>query len=206
MKPLRVSHVKERTRVLGPGVRTAVWFHGCRRGCPGCVAAAMNASEDWSAWDAAALAERVLSAEGTEGVTLSGGEPFDQDAEALGAFLEAVRAGGRSVMAYTGYGRAELEADGERRGLLGLVDLLVDGPYVAGEDHGEWWRGSANQRFHFLTGRYAELEGTLEGRKGRPLEVELGEGTEFSFTGVPPKGFMERLAERLGTQGLELLR
>lgn len=76
-------------RVLGPGVRYALWVQGCPRRCPGCVAE--------NAWDPdggeripvdALAVEIVLS--GAEGLTVSGGEPFLQ-AEALAELLEKVK-------------------------------------------------------------------------------------------------------------------
>ena len=201
---LNVDRVKERTKVLGPGTRVAIWFHGCPHKCPGCVASAMNESTDYGRFTPEELADRVLAVSGVEGVTISGGEPFAQDVESMGSFLSAVCDANLSVMAYTGYLREELESDAGKCALLRYVDILVDGPYVESEDHGELWRGSANQRIHCLTDRYARLAEAVEGKKGRPLEFEFGEGLNFSFTGIPPAGFRDRLSERFGQKGLEV--
>lgn len=203
-KKLYVDRIKERTKVLGPGTRVVIWFHGCPRKCPGCVALEMNESTDYDSLTSDELTCRVLAIPDVEGVTISGGEPFAQDVEAMDSFLSAVRDADLSVMAYTGYLREELESDAGKRALLRYVDILVDGPYVESEDHGELWRGSANQRIHCLTDRYARLAEAVEGKKGRPLEFEFGEGLNFSFTGIPPAGFRDRLAERFGQKGLEV--
>lgn len=204
MKPLTVDRIQNRTKVLGPGVRTAVWFHGCPRHCPGCIASSMNVSSTFSEFSPEELSGRVLSVEGAEGVTLSGGEPFAQDPEAMGSFLSAVRAVGSGVMVYTGFQIEELESDAALRGLLPYIDLLVDGPYMENEDHGERWRGSSNQRFHFLTDRYASLAGRIEGEKDRSMEVELGDGSSFTFAGIPPRGFRGRLEDGLRRKGFEI--
>ena len=203
-RKLAVDRIKERTKVLGPGTRFAVWFHGCPRKCPGCVASEMNESADYCSFTPEELSTRVLAVSDVEGITISGGEPFAQDVESMGAFLSAVRDADLSVMAYTGYLREELESDAGKRALLRYVDILVDGPYVESEDHGELWRGSANQRIHCLTDRYPCLAEAVGGKKGRPLEFEFGEGLNFSFTGIPPVGFRDRLAERFGQKGLEV--
>ncbi len=201
---LLVDRIKDHTTVLGPGNRVVVWFHGCTRRCPGCIASGMNCSADYVRYAPEELSSRVLAVEGVEGVTISGGEPFDQNPRSMTVFLSSVCAAGLSVMAYTGYLREELEADKDKCGLLGFIDILVDGPYVECEDHGELWRGSANQRMHFLTERYSGIAASIEGRKGRDLEFELGRGLDFSFTGIPPRGFRNRLAERLGQKGMEI--
>ena len=90
-RELLVDRINDRTTVLGPGNRTVVWFHGCARGCPGCVAAGMNAGADYVRYTPDELSRRVLAVDGVEGVTLSGGEPFDQDVEPMTIFLMAVR-------------------------------------------------------------------------------------------------------------------
>ena len=201
---LTVDKFKNRSKVLGPGVRAVVWFHGCSRGCPGCVAEAMNQSSDFSIFTPDELADQVFTAGDIEGITISGGEPFSQDTDSLGDFLSSVRTAGLGVIAYSGYLLEELKGDADKCSLLRFVDILVDGPYVQSEDHGELWRGSANQRIHCLTDRYACFAEAVEGRKGRPLEFEFGEGLNFSFTGIPPAGFRDRLAERFGQKGLEV--
>ena len=93
---------------------------------------------------------------GIEGITLLGGEPF---AHALGAVSLARAAQKRklSVMVFSGYTLEELRAkeDAAVGELLGLVDILVDGPYMRDlPDRERRWIGSTNQRIHFLTDRY----------------------------------------------------
>ena len=197
MSYLSLDRIKEQTMVLGPGTRAAVWFHGRPRHCPGCIASVMNASSDVSRLTPEELSTRVLKIDGIEGLTLSGGEPFAQNPDLMKVFLSSVRTTGLSVMAYTGYLREDLEADEGKRGLLEFIDVLVDGPYVEGEDQDELWRGSSNQRIHFLTTRYSHYDRTVERKKGYPLEMKFGEGASFTFAGIPPKGFRGRLENGL---------
>ena len=81
------------------------------------------------------------------GVTLSGGEPFDQ-AGALLSVARAAREKGLELAAYTGYLYETLLADtGDRRALLELCDVLIDGPYIQSQRSLELnFRGSKNQR------------------------------------------------------------
>lgn len=202
---LSIDRFQERTRALGPEVRSVVWFHGCSRNCRGCIAADMNRSSDYEITSPVDLAERVCSVEGTEGLTLSGGEPFEQDVASLVEFIKAVRhRSSLGVMVYTGYRLEELLHDAVRAQVLPLIDVLVDGPYVEAEDHGELWRGSANQRIHFLSDRYREIEGEICGKFGRRLEFSFQSGLQFSFTGIPPKGFKKNLERTLNEKGFEI--
>lgn len=84
----------------------------------------------------------------TNGLTLSGGEPFCQAAECA-ALARIARERGLNVWAYTGYTYERLLAGEvpDALALLEQVDVLVDGPFVEAEkSYAALFRGSANQR------------------------------------------------------------
>ncbi len=152
---VQVARIEPATRAEGPGVRWAVWVQGCSIGCAGCCN-----PHTWekSGGYTVAVSEliRQAAAAPVEGITLLGGEPFDQ-ANALADLATAARAEGRGVMTLTGY-RFEVLRRGSQPGwaeLLAATDLLVDGPYLeAQRDLVRPWVGSRNQRFIHLSGRY----------------------------------------------------
>lgn len=202
---LRVARWKQRCQVLGPGVRAVVWFHGCSLQCRGCIAHEMNTSAHHQALSPMALAARLANVQGIEGVTLSGGDPFDQHKPALLALLTRVRESGRSVMCYTGRTLEQLTNahDGAmNRAILANVDILVDGPYVENLNKGELWRGSANQRIHFLTPRYRHLAKTVAEARSRMLEFDLALDGTLTLAGIPEPGFLKRLAGQLERRGV----
>ena len=202
---LLIDRIQGHTQTLGPGVRAVVWFHGCSRKCPGCIAANMNISTDFEQSTPGDLLESIKSTDDIEGITISGGEPFDQNIGALHEFLHGIKTETNlSVMAYTGYLMKELVENRQTRGLLRYIDILVDGPYVQSLDFGQLWRGSENQQIHFLSNRYASLK-NVTGRKGRSVEVSIVDGRAFSFTGIPPKGFRKRLEDRLSEKDLAVV-
>jgi anaerobic ribonucleoside-triphosphate reductase activating protein len=100
----------------------------------------------------------------TDGLTLSGGEPFAQS-EDCAEIAEAAKKAGLNVWIYTGYTFEELigAGDGGARRLLGLADVLADGRFILAERTLEYpWRGSRNQRLidvrrSLSEGRVAEL-------------------------------------------------
>ncbi|MBH24058.1 MAG: ribonucleoside-triphosphate reductase activating protein [Myxococcales bacterium] len=149
---INVARTLPRSAVNGPGERFVVWVQGCSLRCPGC----WN-PDTWSVKPrrpvrASALAQEILGASGIEGVTLTGGEPFEQ-ASALVHLVTPLRQAGLSVMAFTGFRLDEL-GDERRRALLSLCDVVVAGRYVRALRAELGWRGSSNQRVHFLTDRY----------------------------------------------------
>ena len=82
------------------------------------------------------------------GVTLTGGEPMMQ-AKALQEVASSAKERGMNVWCYTGFTLEALlkENNADRMALLGLVDVLVDGPYIAHERSLDLlYCGSKNQR------------------------------------------------------------
>jgi anaerobic ribonucleoside-triphosphate reductase activating protein len=80
--------------------------------------------------------------------------------------------------------------------LLAHTDILIDGPYRQKEAANLRWRGSRNQRIHYLTPAYCALADT-EG----PAEVEFAVGNQgFTTTGTWPPGFLERLQQVLAAK------
>jgi anaerobic ribonucleoside-triphosphate reductase activating protein len=170
---LRIAQTIADTEAEGPGKRFALWVQGCSLRCPGCCNPEMFAPDKGGSFiEPAELAQRILATPGIEGISVLGGEPFQQP-EALAEVCRLVRAGGLSVMIYTGYTLAELRAKasaltptlspaGEREAvseLLATVDLLVDGRYEQGKpEKSRRWIGSSNQVMHFLTSRYSPTE------------------------------------------------
>jgi anaerobic ribonucleoside-triphosphate reductase activating protein len=158
---LRVAQWVEDTEAEGPGRRFALWVQGCTLRCPGCCNPEMFAPDKGGALhDVDTLVEKVLSVPGIEGISILGGEPFEQ-AEGLAEFAARIREAGRSVMVFSGYTLGELHAMNsphvER--LLSAVDLLVDGRYEKDKpDTSRRWLGSTNQTVHFLSPRYSAAD------------------------------------------------
>lgn len=97
------------------------------------------------------------------GVTLSGGEPMLQP-KPLAEIARAAKQKGLSVWCYTGFTLEFLQHEGraDRMALLDLVDVLVDGPYVAHERSLDLlYCGSRNQRLIDMNKTRAEGELTL---------------------------------------------
>lgn len=152
---LRIAQIVPDTEAEGPGRRFALWVQGCTIRCPGCCNPEMFAADKGRVAETEALAAQALAVPGLEGVSVLGGEPGEQ-AEAVADFCERVRAGGLSVMIYSGYTKAELSSRPGAGRLLAAADLLVDGRYEATlPEQKRRWLGSSNQVIHFLTPRYS---------------------------------------------------
>jgi anaerobic ribonucleoside-triphosphate reductase activating protein len=191
---LRLFHYLPRTAVEGPGIRASIQVQGCPIRCAGCAVPQTWPETGGECIDSAALAVRILETPGLQGVTFLGGEPFAQ-AGALADLGERVRRQGLSVVTFTGYTLEALRArqDEETKALLGVTDLLLAGPFLReARDFSRPWVGSANQRFHFLTSRYAHLEEQLTAIPNR-LEVRLRPDGRVEINGLAAPEAMRRL-------------
>lgn len=145
-KPVRVVRVVEGTSVDGPGLRTSIYVAGCRHQCPGC-----HNPQTWDFMSGKDMTvDELMEIVRYNGfpVTLTGGDPIYQ-AEALVPLAEAIAKEGLGLWCYTGFTYEELleTADPAVEKLLNLVDVLVDGPFIAAErDTSLRFRGSTNQR------------------------------------------------------------
>lgn len=134
------------------------------------------------------VADWLLSIEGIDGVTFSGGEPFEQ-ARTLTRVIDHVRAErDLSVMSFSGYTLESLRAYGTpaQQAYLDRLDLLVDGPYDRTRHSDLLWRGSSNQRIHLLTQRHRDLAPQFETGQSAGLEFHIdSEANTVQWLGVP---------------------
>ena len=142
----------------GLGCRTVLFVSGCRNACKGCFQPQTWDFHYGEPFDEKAQEEILHSLEPdyVQGITLLGGEPFEEENQAaLVPFMRRVREQypNKDVWAFTGYiydkdlipgGRKYTEYTDE---LLSMIDILVDGPFMEElKDITLKFRGSRNQR------------------------------------------------------------
>jgi anaerobic ribonucleoside-triphosphate reductase activating protein len=134
--------------VDGPGMRFVCFVQGCPHHCPGCHNPDSHDPAGGTELTTDEVIAAMLSNPLTDGLTLSGGEPFAQAEDCL-TIAKAAHAHGLHVMAYTGWTYEHLMHYGNeaQKALLAEVDVLVDGPFLLAERSLSLpWRGSRNQR------------------------------------------------------------
>jgi anaerobic ribonucleoside-triphosphate reductase activating protein len=151
---LRIHAFEPFSRANGPGVRTVIWVQGCSLGCPGCFNPDTHSFEGGELVSTADLFQRILDLKDTiEGLTVSGGEPFQQRRPLLD-LLRRVKKVSLSILLFTGYTWTELQTMPDAEALLTCTDVLIAGRYDASQRLTRGLRGSANQTMHLLTDRY----------------------------------------------------
>ncbi len=194
--------------VLGPGRRLGIWLQGCSIRCRGCVSQDTWEQDAGRLMPVAALLAwcRGVASAGLDGVTLSGGEPFDQP-QALECLLRgladwrAQNALEFDLLCYSGWPMRELERRHSR--LLALLDALLPEPFIDAQPTERAWRGSENQTIMPLSPlglvRYGEADARTHDSR---LQVRV-DGERIWYIGIPRRGDMDLLEKRCGERGLE---
>jgi anaerobic ribonucleoside-triphosphate reductase activating protein len=171
---LRIHRFIPFTRVEGPGNRACIQVQGCSIRCQGCAVPFTWDARGGSVVDIDELKTAILKDSRLEGVTFLGGEPFDQ-AAALAKLAGSLKQHGLSIMTFSGYTYEHLLSDHRKdwQALLEVTDLLVDGPFELEKiDLSLPWKGSANQKYRFLSDRYAHWQPLLESIANK-LEIRI---------------------------------
>lgn len=134
--------------VDGPGRRSVVQVSGCSIRCQGCFVPQTHARENGTLISISTLVDEILENRAEhDGVTILGGEPFDQP-EPVAELVSRLKRHGLHITVYSGYTIKELidQKDPNVDFILTHLDLLIDGPFLSSmtEGSGEY-RGSRNQ-------------------------------------------------------------
>ena len=197
MTDIAISRAHFPVTTLGPGRRLGIWMQGCSIRCPGCISA-----DTWAAGrGVVSIADLLLRVgpwlDQADGITISGGEPFDQP-DALGALLTAIRDRSRAdILVYSGHAREAIEPIVSN--LQGLIDVLISDPYLADAPQTLALRGSDNQRLHCLSplgeARFGDYQHAA--LPGGALDVMFDDDGTVWLAGIPRRAEWERLQRRL---------
>ncbi|MDW7728555.1 MAG: 4Fe-4S single cluster domain-containing protein [Bacillota bacterium] len=162
---LQVAGIQYDSIVDGPGIRLALFVQGCSHRCPGCHNPETHDPRGGKPVEIVQLIEIIDNCNNIDGVTISGGEPFEQ-AEPVAALADAVTEKGLDLVVYSGYYFENLLnkslIDQNIYSILAKGRLLIDGPFLENEsDLTLPFRGSRNQRI-------IDLPATM--RTGKPVE------------------------------------
>ena len=183
---LRLAGMQNESIVDGPGIRLALYVQGCPHRCPGCHNPEThdpNGGWETDTCEVISIIDHNTRRDGSytiDGVTVSGGEPFEQAAPL--ALLAAEIAGrGLNLVLYSGYTFEQLLerslVEQEVRILLETGWLLVDGPFIESRrDLCLSYRGSSNQRL-------VDLDPSLTEGKAVEWDGCMGSSAEDGLVG-----------------------
>ncbi|NLM76233.1 MAG: anaerobic ribonucleoside-triphosphate reductase activating protein [Clostridiaceae bacterium] len=147
---IRIAGIINESIVDGPGIRMVVFAQGCRHKCPGCHNPETHSFDGGKLVAVSSILEQAKSNPLLDGITISGGEPFEQ-AESFAVLAKEAKNLGLNIMTYTGYTYEYIVKNSSKhRGweeLLDETDILVDGRFeIEKRNLLLKFRGSENQR------------------------------------------------------------
>ncbi|PDT32287.1 radical SAM protein [Rhizobium sp. L9] len=206
METIAISRIHFPVTTLGPGRRIGIWFQGCSIRCPGCISA-----DTWTTGKGMTTIEEVVNTlqhwlPEAEGVTVSGGEPFDQR-EALQSLLSEIRSRfDGDVLVYSGYPVERLTD--KLDGMTGLIDALISDPYLVDAPQTLALRGSDNQRLNILTPLGQARLSSFQREtvpSDRRFDLMMGETGEIWMAGIPGRDDFNRLTTILASQAHKIV-
>lgn len=208
---LRINKIHWPVSVLGFGRRIGIWTQGCSIRCKGCCS-----TDTWHSTDGVemrisdmlAACKLLVASEQLDGITISGGEPFDQPfglknlLVCLNEWRKLRVSEGNSdfdILCYSGYSLEHLQTRFTE--ILVLLDCIICDPFVQGKAS-VLLRGSQNQRIVPLTELgVSRLNAQLQSSQTKRLQFHL-DSEQIWFVGIPAEGDLERLTENCRQRGL----
>lgn len=182
---LNIHSVIKTSRVNGPGTRLVVFTQGCKQDCAGCFNKELHPFEGGIEISPTALLKEYSSKE-LEGITISGGEPFEQPKALFELLKRAKEKYELTTIVYTGFDYATLLRSAEAKPSLEYIDVLIDGAFMERKPEGSLLaRGSTNQSFIFLSDRYYLKDFYMPGK----VEISIGPDGTITSTGFSDPGF-----------------
>jgi anaerobic ribonucleoside-triphosphate reductase activating protein len=197
----RLNKIQYPVYNLGEGKRVGFWVQGCSLGCKGCINQTIWKKGGGKEVPIPHLFNWLLSiSSGYEGITVSGGEPFEQYIELI-AFLHLIKTRTKlNVHCFTGYRLEELYGLYPDRLFLRYIDTLVDGRYIQEEHENSNIKGSRNQNVYRITNCKPDLDSTEVGSKLWSLKID--DDNTIYMAGIPRYRELEELCKELETAGI----
>ena len=150
--------------VDGKGLRCVLWTQGCPHGCIGCHNQLTHSFSDGMLVEISEVISSMKRYRYHDGITLSGGEPFMQPLQLL-EIAEEAKELKWDIWCYTGFEYEELLENHDRRKLLEMIDVLIDGKFELDRRTLSLpFRGSSNQRV-------IDVQESLKNNKVIELEI-----------------------------------
>jgi anaerobic ribonucleoside-triphosphate reductase activating protein len=187
---------------LGEGKRIGIWVQGCNLGCKGCVNQTLwnkNGGKSISVIDVFNWLSPMQN--NFDGITISGGEPFQQYAQLI-SFLHLVKTKTNlTVHCFSGYYLKELVELFPDKLFQKYIDTLVDGRYIQEEHENSNLKGSTNQTVFKFVGGIAVVENKKD--VSNKWSLRVGNDNQIYMAGIPKKNELKNLCNDLLQVGIQ---
>lgn len=190
-----VSHWLYPVQVLGPGNRLILWVQGCSRNCKGCISPELQDynGTKYTVNTLANTLNRLISDHKLDGITISGGEPFNQKDELLKLCSKLET---NDILVYTGYTYQELLILCGSDLSNSKISVLITNPYVEELNDDGPLRGSSNQEIIYINDSLKKEYEYYINSTIREQQLFVDDNAVY-FAGIPPKGQSETIRKEI---------
>jgi anaerobic ribonucleoside-triphosphate reductase activating protein len=188
---------------LGKGKRIGIWAQGCSLGCKGCISQTLQTKEGGQLIDIEALVTEITKVKDQfDGITITGGEPFQQYKELI-AFCAWLKQNAKlEIYVFSGYYLDELHDLYPDKLFLKYIDFLMDGRYVKEEHHNENTRGSGNQTlYQFINNEVIKIK---NGFLSNEFGLNVDKDNQVYLSGIPKQDDLNQLNKFLTQTGIDI--
>ena len=200
-----ISRIHFPVTTLGPGRRLGIWFQGCSLRCEGCISV-----DTWATAKTLIPIEQLMMTLSSylpliDGITISGGEPFDQFEALLAIVVQLRKKTKVDILVYTGYSVEDITDQLQQ--IKPYIDVLISDPFQRQSSQTLRLRGSDNQRLHCFTSQAIEKFAYYQQAvttKDKVLDVMFDAEGVVWFAGIPRRDDFVKLQTLLKQQGHQI--
>ncbi len=180
---INIAHIEPESYIYAPGKQFVIWVQGCGLHCRGCWNTEMWDFEPKHLIEIDKLVEQIDNTPELDGVTILGGEPFDQ-LEPVFQLSLIIKERGLGLTIYTGYEIDELTNPIQKK-ILQHTDLIHTGRYIQSKRNIDLqWTGCENKKTIFLTDFYQQKIDNAN-----YCEIQINAEGEITLLGFPENEF-----------------
>ena len=187
---------------LGSGKRIGIWVQGCSQKCNGCLSPSLWSFESGKKIKIENLIHSIINvSEFFYGITISGGEPFDQYEELI-AFCSFIKKKTKlTIFCFSGYTLKEIEEKYPDLLFFDFLDFLLDGRYIKEKHENLNSRGSSNQKlYQFIDGKSILKDIQLFSNMWSLSVID----NQVFMSGIPKKNEIDKIKQILEKDGIKL--
>ncbi len=188
---------------LGKGKRIVVWVQGCSLICGACISQTLQTKEGGKEINIARLVDEIVTVkQHFSGITITGGEPFQQYKQLIAFCAYLKQKTGMEIYVFSGYTLKELVHKFPDKLFLKYIDYLMDGRYEQAKHDNNNVRGSSNQNLYKFERNKAILQKTYF--NSDKMGINIGENKQVYLSGIPKNKELKQLSEYLYKSGINL--
>jgi anaerobic ribonucleoside-triphosphate reductase activating protein len=187
---------------LGPGKRMGIWLQGCSIHCKDCINTSTWSKKDGKEIHIIDLYNIVnLICKDYDGITITGGEPFDQYLPLMTFLYMLKRKTTLNILCYTGYRLDELEQKFPDKAFYNCIDYLIDGRYNSDTPSSNSLKGSENQHIYKFIDNKPVKTNLMNAEKKWSLKFD---DDTIYMAGIPAQNEMKIIADNMLSKGINI--